>query len=80
VSECYPNEEKYLIRIRSKRAGRVVEELTGSYNNSIELEAKAAVIWNQKCCLSDEYGLRVYRAIGNPARWNKVDQIGIWPT
>lgn len=78
MRECYPDEAKFLIRIRSKWAGRVVEEVTGTYANVVELEGKAAEIWNQKCCLGDEFGLRVYRAIGHPARWNKVDQIGRW--
>lgn len=78
MSECYLVEAKYLIRIWSKRVGRVVEEVTGTYSSTVELEARASDIWNQKCCLSDEYGLRVYRAIGNPVRWNKIDQIGVW--
>jgi hypothetical protein len=78
MNECFPDEAKYLIRIRSKRAGRVVEEVTGACANRVELEAKASDIWNQKCCLSEDFGLRVYFAIGHPARWNKVDQIGRW--
>jgi hypothetical protein len=78
VSERYPTKEKYLIRIRSKRAGRVVEEVTGKFFNSIELDAIEADIWNHKFCLSDDFGLRVYRAIGYPSRWNRVNQIGFW--
>lgn len=78
MNECYAEEAKFLIRIRSKRAARVVEEVTGTYLNAVELEARASDIWNQKCCISDQYGLRVYRAIGHPARWKKVDQIGLW--
>lgn len=77
MNEGFPNESKYIIRIRSKRAGRIVEEFTGTYINTPELETIASDIWNQKYCLSNEYGLRVYRAIGHPARWNKVDQIGL---
>lgn len=76
--ECHTAETKFLIRIRSQRDGGVVEEMTGTCLDTVELQAKASDIWNQKCCISDQYGLRVYRAIGHPARWKLVDQIGLW--
>jgi hypothetical protein len=68
----------FVIRIKSMLSSDVVEEIRGLDGTAIEIDALASEIWNDRFCLGERYGLRVYRALGSPARWRRVDQLGHW--
>ena len=78
MAEISDNQKNFIIRIRCRSSGRIVEEVTGNIPNSKELQDRASEIWNGNYCLGNNYGLRVYRSIGRPMRWKRVDQIGFW--
>ena len=71
-----PDERKFAIRIRSVRSKEIVQEICGTYAHVKDLESLAADIWNSNLCLGESHGLRVYRPIGKPMRWRKVDELG----
>lgn len=70
--------EGFIIRIKNTPSSDVVEEIRGVDGTATEIEALASDIWNDRFCLGERYGLRVYRALGSPVRWRKVDQLGHW--
>lgn len=68
----------FKIRIRDSQSGDVVEEVRGVDRPAVKIQALVANIWNDRFCLGERYGLRVYRALGSPVRWRRVDQLGYW--
>lgn len=69
---------KFAIRVISVRSKEIIKEILGTCGNQRDLDALASDIWNDSFCLSESFGLRVYRLLGNPLRWQKVDQLGFW--
>lgn len=78
MNSSNPTGGKFAIRIRSARSKEIIKEIRGSCGNPRDLEGFASDIWNDNFCLTESFGLRVYRPLGNPLRWRRVDQLGHW--
>lgn len=73
-----PTAGEFAIRVRSAQTKEIIKEIRGTCGNPRDLDALASDIWNDGFCLGVSFGLRVYRLLGHPLRWRKVDQLGFW--